>query len=163
MKRTRLLAVALIISLHTLAQTDTTNNPENKKEIKNRVNNNQNNNSNTNDGMNTDNKNSREAGTDNMIQNTNPNYDKTNNANTSAPDPDKVYSDGVLMKEGKLMMVTNGNITLMVNDHTMPNGTVIKTNGIIMDKNNTFINMKNGDQMDMEGNLIPNRTIAPKK
>lgn len=65
----------------------------------------------------------------------------------------KSFPDGVMMKNGKLMMVKNGKKTLMDHEMSMNNGTKVLSNGMIMKKDGTKMMMKEGQYMNMAGNL----------
>lgn len=66
----------------------------------------------------------------------------------------KSLADGVMMKNGKLMMVKNGKKTLIDHEMSMWNGTRVLSNGTILKKDGSRIMMKEGQYMDMAGNLI---------
>ena len=72
-----------------------------------------------------------------------------NNAVLAAP----ATSDGFVLKDGKMMMVNNGKWTAMVRDVTLPNGTVVTSTGYYMKKNGPKTELKEGEHLDMEGNL----------
>lgn len=65
----------------------------------------------------------------------------------------KSFPDGVMMKNGKLMMVKNGKKSLMDHEMSMNNGTKVLSNGMIMKKDGTKMMMKEGQYMNMAGNL----------
>ena len=65
----------------------------------------------------------------------------------------KSFADGVMMKNGKLMMVKNGKMTLMDHEMSMSNGTKVMSNGTIMKKDGTKMMMKEGQHMNMAGNF----------
>ncbi|MBE0663126.1 MAG: hypothetical protein IH597_11745 [Bacteroidales bacterium] len=65
------------------------------------------------------------------------------------------HPDGVLMQNGKLMRVQNGKMTILHdNDMTMSNGTRIMSDGYYIQKDGTKLMIKEGQHMDMAGNLI---------
>lgn len=85
--------------------------------------------------------------------NTNKNQNMQNNP------VDKSYKDGVIMHNGKMMKVKNGQTTSFDKDITMSNGTKMMSNGTYIKKDGTRMTMKEGQQMDMSGNIIPMKTI----
>jgi len=70
----------------------------------------------------------------------------------------KSFPDGVMMKNGKLMMLKTGKLTMMDHEMTMSNGTKIMSDGTIMKKNGTKMMMKEGQHMDMSGNMRNTKT-----
>jgi len=76
-------------------------------------------------------------------------------------DPDKTvqkqyrHANGYMMKDGKLMMVKDGNMTLVQKDITLSNGTVIMADGSYMEKGKSKTKFKDGQQLDMNGNWVP--------
>jgi len=75
---------------------------------------------------------------------------------------DKSHPDGVMMQNGKMMMVKNGQMTSLDHDMTMSNGTKIKSDGTCIKKDGTKKMMKEGQHMDMSGNMIPMKTNKDK-
>lgn len=90
--------------------------------------------------------------------------DMNNNQNKSVQNHpvDKSYPDGVMKKNGKMMMVKNGQMTSLDHDMTMSNGTKIKSDGTCIKKDGTKKMMKEGQHMDMSGNMIPMKTNKDK-
>lgn len=68
---------------------------------------------------------------------------------------DKSSPDGVMMQNGKMMKVKNGQSSSLDNDFTMSNGTKIMSDGTCIKKDGTKITMKEGQHMDMSGNVLP--------
>ncbi|MFE3846643.1 DUF6799 domain-containing protein [Flavobacterium sp. LB3P45] len=68
------------------------------------------------------------------------------------------YPDGVMMKNGKMMMVKDGKMTVMNQDMTLSNGIKIIGDGTIMKKNGTKMMMREGQRMDMSGNITTTKT-----
>ena len=64
-------------------------------------------------------------------------------------------SDGIMMKDGKLMITQNGKTMPMETEMTLENGTRVMTDGTYMDKNGSIMRMKNGDHMMMSGKMMP--------
>jgi hypothetical protein len=61
--------------------------------------------------------------------------------------------DYCMMMNDKMMVVKNGKMMSMDEDMTMKNGTVCMTNGECAMKNGTKMTMRNGDCMDINGNI----------
>ncbi|MFO7670180.1 MAG: DUF6799 domain-containing protein [Bacteroidales bacterium] len=67
--------------------------------------------------------------------------------------------DGVMMENGKMMQVKNGEKTILQdNDLAMNNGTKIMSDGNYIKKDGTKTMMKEGQRMDMSGNMISTKT-----
>lgn len=78
----------------------------------------------------------------------------TPNQNMQNKPVDKLYSDGVIMQNGKIMKVKNGQMTLLQEKSiTMGNGTKIMSDGTCIKKDGTKMTMKEGQHMDLSGNL----------
>lgn len=88
----------------------------------------------------------------NLDLNNNQNQNMQNNSN----------SDGVMMENGKMMMVKNGKTTILDHDMTMSNGTKIMSDGTYTKKDGTKLTMKEGQRMDMSGKLDPTKTNKDK-
>lgn len=76
---------------------------------------------------------------------------------------DKSHPDGVMMQNGKMMRVQNGQMTVL-QDHgvTMSNGTKITSDGTCTKKDGSKMMMKEGQHMDMSGYMIPMKTNKDK-
>ena len=74
----------------------------------------------------------------------------------------EAVTDGFIMKDGKMMMVNDGKFTPMVRDITLPNGTKVMKTGDYMFKGGQKMMLKEGDQIDMEGNFLPMNTMDKK-
>lgn len=72
-----------------------------------------------------------------------------------APMKDNRAKEGVVMDQGKMMMLKDGNKMIMEENMTMRNGTVITKEGAFMMRDGSKLNMREGDWMDLDGNLIP--------
>ncbi len=59
----------------------------------------------------------------------------------------------VEMKDGKMMVITDGKTMPMTTEMTMNNGTKFMKNGEFITKDGKKMKMKEGDKMDMSGNL----------
>jgi hypothetical protein len=71
-------------------------------------------------------------------------------ANLNAAD-----SDGVMMQDGKMMMMKEGKPTgPMENAMTMSNGTTVMSNGTVKTKGGSEARMKEGQMMMMDGHLM---------
>lgn len=64
-------------------------------------------------------------------------------------------SDGIMMKDGKVMITQNGKTMPLENELTLENGTKVMMDGTYMDKNGSTMRMKNGDHMNMAGKMMP--------
>ncbi len=77
--------------------------------------------------------------------------------------PDNEFqSDGVVMQDGKMMMVKNGKRTTLDHAMTMSNGTKIMCDGNYTKEDGTKMLMKEGQHMDMAGNVIATKTNMDK-
>jgi hypothetical protein len=63
------------------------------------------------------------------------------------------YADGYLFRNGKVMLIQNGKMTLVEKDVTLSNGTLIMHNGNYMVKGGKKIMLKDGEHMDMNGKV----------
>lgn len=72
------------------------------------------------------------------------------------------HPDGFLMKGGKVMRIKDQKMTLLKNDTTLANGTVIMTNGSYMRKGEAKAKFKEGQHMDFSGRLIMASTTNDK-
>ncbi|MFO7369034.1 MAG: DUF6799 domain-containing protein [Bacteroidales bacterium] len=70
--------------------------------------------------------------------------------------------DGVTMQNGKMMMVKNGQTTILDHDMTMSNGTKVMSDGTCIKKDGTKLMMKEGQHVDMSGNMMPIKTNKDK-
>lgn len=66
---------------------------------------------------------------------------------------DKSHPDGVMMQDGKMMMVKNGKMTMLDKDVTMDNGTKVMSNGTCVKKDGSKMMMKEGEHIDMSGKM----------
>jgi hypothetical protein len=64
-----------------------------------------------------------------------------------------MHSDGIMMKDGKVMITQNGKTMPLENETTLENGTRVMTDGTYMDKNGNSMKMKNGDHIMMSGKM----------
>ncbi|KAA9340703.1 DUF6799 domain-containing protein [Adhaeribacter soli] len=71
--------------------------------------------------------------------------------------PSNAMREGVMMEGDKILITRNGQTTIMTKDTTFANGTMIMSNGMVKMADGTTMNMKNGDRMDMNGNMMQGR------
>jgi hypothetical protein len=71
---------------------------------------------------------------------------------------DTMYRHGFVMESGRMMVVRNGVSTVLNTDTTLNNGTKIMRNGTIIMKNGTQRTLKEGEFVNMGGNIMPMRT-----
>jgi hypothetical protein len=64
------------------------------------------------------------------------------------------HPDGVMMKNGKMMMVKDGQFTVLDHEMTMSNGTTVMADGTWTKKDGTKMKMNEGEHIDMDGKLI---------
>lgn len=74
--------------------------------------------------------------------------DSANAMHKMAP---KQNHEGVLMRDGKLLMMKNGQTTQLTTDLTLDNGTVVMANGTVKMKDGTTSTLKEGDYVGMDG------------
>ena len=89
------------------------------------------------------------------------NHDMDNSMNHQTMD--KSHPNGVMMKDGKMMMIHNGKMTMMNHDMTMSNGTKVMSDGTCIKKDGIKMMMKEGQHMDMSGKMIPMKNYKMKK
>jgi hypothetical protein len=65
----------------------------------------------------------------------------------------KKKTDCCMMKDGKMMCITDGKLTTMEKTMTMKNGTKCMVNGECIMKDGQKIQIKEGEQIDMNGNI----------
>lgn len=86
------------------------------------------------------------------------------NQNVQNKSADKSQPDGVVMKNGKMMTVKNGQLSMLKeNEMTMSNGTKIMSDGTYIKKDGTKMTLNEGQHMDMSGNIEPMETNKDKK
>ena len=91
-----------------------------------------------------------------------PDMNNTQNQNLQNNPDGKSHPDGVLMQNGKMMKVKNGQLSSLDNDFTMSNGTKIMSDGTCVKKDGTKMTMKEGQHMDMSGNMTHMKTNKDK-
>ena len=104
---------------------------------------------------------------DSFIKTIPPDFDNTpNNTNSNTNDriqkgpginepgeKGKPYPDGVLMLEGKMMLIFGGKMKKLKKDIIMSDGTKVKRDGTIVKKNGTEMRMREGDHVDHSGRI----------
>jgi hypothetical protein len=75
---------------------------------------------------------------------------------TNAMNKPKPHHDGIMMKDGKLLMMKNGQTTQLTTDMTLDNGTVVMTNGTVKAKDGSTKTLKEGDYVTMDGTSMGN-------
>ena len=88
--------------------------------------------------------------TNNMMKN-----NKMGNGMNHQAMMDKSHGDGVMMMNGKMMMEHSGKMTMMNHNMTMTNGTKVMANGTFIKKDGTKMMMKEGQEMNMSGKMMP--------
>jgi hypothetical protein len=81
------------------------------------------------------------------------NLDNKQNQSLQQKPSDQSKVDGVMMQNGKMMKVKNGQATVLDQDMTLSNGTTIKSNGTCKKKDGSKVMLKEGQHIDMSGNL----------
>lgn len=61
--------------------------------------------------------------------------------------------DGVMMQDGKIMKLENGEMSILAQEITMSDGTTIYTDGNYTKSDGTKMMLKEGQHIDMDGNL----------
>ncbi len=70
--------------------------------------------------------------------------------------------DGVIMKNGQMMMMKDGKATApMPTDIAMPDGTKVTTSGVVKMKDGEEKHLGNGDMMLMNGHLMKGGKAMP--
>ena len=90
---------------------------------------------------------------DGMIQNRDLNNNQIQNEQRNQADMS--HPDGVMMQDGKMIIVKDGRMVTLKNDMTMDNGMIVMSNGSYMKKGGTKMMFKEGEHMDMSGKMIP--------
>jgi hypothetical protein len=66
----------------------------------------------------------------------------------------KNYTNGVMLKNGKMWLINQNKIIELKYTITMSNGTKAMNNGSYIVKGGSFISFNEGEQMDMNGKII---------
>ncbi len=64
------------------------------------------------------------------------------------------HPDGVMLVDGKTMMIKDGKMAKLESDVYLTNGTKVTPEGMCIDKTGTTMMLKEGDHLDMEGNMV---------
>jgi hypothetical protein len=64
--------------------------------------------------------------------------------------------DGVMMQNGKLIVMKEGQASVMAEDMTLSNGAIVMKDGSVKMKDGSTMMLKNGDQLDMMGTMTHN-------
>ena len=64
-------------------------------------------------------------------------------------------ADGVMMKEGKMMAVTAGQLTPLTTAMTMANGATVRPDGKLMLPDGQWMPLHEGEQLKLNGMLVP--------
>jgi hypothetical protein len=82
------------------------------------------------------------------------NMQNSNQHNQKSQQAKDKHEDGILMKDGKLMVIKNGEKTPMTqNEMVLTDGTIIQSDGTVVRKNGTRTSLKNGEHISMSGNV----------
>ena len=73
----------------------------------------------------------------------------------------QMKKDGVMMKDGKMMVMKDGKSMMMDKEMMMKNGTTVMMDGTVKMKDGKTMMMKEGDMMDMAGKMKMHK--MPKK
>jgi hypothetical protein len=76
---------------------------------------------------------------------------------------DKSYTDGVVLLNGKVMQVKNGQTVVLDQNLTLDNGTEIMTDGTYIKKDGSKMKLKEGQNLDMSGKIVPAKTNKDNK
>jgi hypothetical protein len=64
------------------------------------------------------------------------------------------HPDGVMLVDGKVMMIKDGKMAKLESDVYLNNGTKVTPDGTCVNKAGTTMMMKEGEHLDMEGNMV---------
>ena len=71
-------------------------------------------------------------------------------------------ADGVIMKDGKMMLMKDGKATAtMTADMPMPDGTMVTTSGVVKMKSGEEKHFENGEMMLMNGHMMKGGKATP--
>ncbi len=150
MKKLILVFATVAITFGVNAQSDSTNRQMSPPDI-----------NKTNDGMNDN----REVNnTQDRDMNNSQNRDMNNNTDSarSQQTQNNVHPNGVMMQDGKMVMYKDGNMTALAESVTMTNGTKIMVDGSYTNKDGKKKMLKEGEHMDMSGNMVPMKNTTRK-
>jgi hypothetical protein len=66
----------------------------------------------------------------------------------------KARPDGVMLVDGKVMVIKNGKMAKLEGEMYLKNGTKVTPDGMCVDKTGTSMILKPGEHLDMEGNMV---------
>ncbi len=92
----------------------------------------------------------------------NSNKNKVKN-NTKMHKMHKEQPNGVMMQNGRMIIVKKGQTTYLDNEVTMSNGTRVLPNGTCIKKDGSTMVFMEGQHMNMGGNMIPMKNRKMKK
>jgi hypothetical protein len=78
--------------------------------------------------------------------------DSTNSMSKTTPHRMQNH-DGVLMRNGKLMVMKSGQTSMLTQDLTLSNGTVVMANGTVKKQDGTTVILQDGDYVGMDGTM----------
>ena len=81
------------------------------------------------------------------------NSDSTSSINKSEVHQKMDSHDGVIMKDGKLLVSRNGQATQVTQDVTLNDGTTVTADGTVKKTDGTSITLKEGDYVTADGKL----------
>ncbi len=61
--------------------------------------------------------------------------------------------EGIMMKNGQVMVIDNGKSTALTQDKTLSNGTVVSVNGTVKSSDGTITTLKDGDWVNTDGTI----------
>jgi hypothetical protein len=64
------------------------------------------------------------------------------------------HPDGVMLVDGKVMTIKEGKMAKLEGEIYLNNGTKVTPEGMCVDKTGTTMMMKEGEHLDMEGNMV---------
>ncbi len=96
----------------------------------------------------------KKTGTDSSLANwkqsqTAPKADTTVSTEKAPAKQKEKVTDRVIMKDGEMLIVKNGEIAKMEKDVTLPSGSVIKKDGTLKKKDGSEIPLKNGQYIEI--------------
>ncbi len=74
-----------------------------------------------------------------------------------------MMKDHFVMKEGRMMTISNGIMMPMTMDVTLKNGTIVMTTGVVKKKNGNTIILHDGDRVMMNGSVKQSKFLPPIK
>lgn len=87
----------------------------------------------------------------------------TNNTDTSAASVEEKLSDRVMMKDGEMMLVKNGEAVKMTDDIELPSGQVVGADGTVKKKDGTSVKLKDGQYIELKTVPVKKAAAAGKR